>query len=98
VLGMNPGAWIDRFQNAILLRAQSAMNVSSQQQTWRARLARDVGWSFFIKLGLLTLLWAFFFSGSHRCRVDGVATANRLALTVHGVDSCKDPQHKANPL
>jgi len=49
-------------------------------QRWRSRLTRDVGWLLLIKLGLLTLLWAFFFSGSHRCRVDGPATAARLAL------------------
>ena len=74
------------------------MNDSSQQQTWRAHLTRDVVWSFFIKLGLLTLLWALFFSGSHRCRVDGVATASRLALTDNGVDSCRDPQNNGNML
>jgi hypothetical protein len=70
------------------------MNIPSQQQTWRSHLRRDVGWSFFIKLGFLTLLWALFFSGSHRCRVDGVATASRLALTDNRLDSCTDPQHK----
>lgn len=74
------------------------MNISSPQQTWRSRLARDVGWSFFIKVGLLTLLWALFFSGSHRCRVDGVATASRLALTDNRADACRDPQHKGNTL
>jgi hypothetical protein len=47
---------------------------------WRARLTRDIGWSMLVKLGLLSLLWALFFSGSHRCRVDGAATASRLAL------------------
>jgi hypothetical protein len=74
------------------------MNVSDQQQIWRSRLRRAVGWSFFIKLGLLASLWALFFSGSHRCRVDGFGTANRLALTVHGLDSYEDPQRKRNPL
>jgi hypothetical protein len=74
------------------------MNISIQQQTWRSRLTRDVSWSFFIKLGLLTLLWALFFSGSHRCPVDDVATANRLAVTDSGVDSCEAPQYKGNPL
>lgn len=49
-------------------------------QRWRARLTRDIGLSLFVKLGLLTLLWALFFSGANRCRVDGPATASRLAL------------------
>jgi hypothetical protein len=54
---------------------------------WRARLTREIGWSMLIKLGLLTLLWALFFSGSHRCRVDGAATAGRLALEDHTAGS-----------
>jgi hypothetical protein len=49
-------------------------------QRWRARLTRDIGWSLLVKLGLLTLLWALFFSASHQCRADGPATASRLAL------------------
>jgi hypothetical protein len=49
-------------------------------QRWRARLTRDIGWSLLVKVGLLTLLWALFFSGAHQCRVDGPATASRLAL------------------
>jgi hypothetical protein len=48
--------------------------------SWRARLAREIGGWLLVKLGLLTLLWTFFFSSSHRCIVDGAATANRLAL------------------
>jgi hypothetical protein len=95
---MTSGALINRFQKCDLLGAQRTMNISSQQQTWRSRLTRDVAWFFFIKLGLLTVLWALFFSDSHRCRVDGFATANRLALTAHGVGTCKGPQHKGNTL
>jgi hypothetical protein len=56
------------------------MAAIKRDQPWRTRLTRDVGWSLIVKLGLLTLLWALFFSGSHRCRVDGPATANRLAV------------------
>jgi len=51
-----------------------------QHQSWRARLARDLGWWLIIKAGLLTLLWGLFFSSSHQCRVDGTATAGRLGL------------------
>jgi hypothetical protein len=58
MLGMTSGAGIEKCD---LLRAQSAMNISKQQQTWRSRLTRDVGLSVFIKLGSLTLLWALFF-------------------------------------
>ena len=47
---------------------------------WRSRLKRDIGWLLMAKLGFLTLLWAVFFSGSHRCRADASATANRMAL------------------
>jgi len=51
-----------------------------QDQHWRSRLRRDIGWLLLLKLGILTLLWALFFSGPHRCRVDGPATAARMAL------------------
>jgi hypothetical protein len=59
----------------------------NNDQNWRYHLTRDIGWSLLVKLGLLTLLWALFFSGSHRCRVDGSATAGRLALEAHQADS-----------
>jgi hypothetical protein len=63
------------------------MTGAKRDQNWRARLTRDIGWSLLIKLGLLTLLWSFFFSGSHRCRVDGPATASRLALEGHNAET-----------
>jgi hypothetical protein len=50
-------------------------------ERWRARLTRDVAWSLLVKFGLLALMWALFFSSAHRCRVDGAATASRLALS-----------------
>jgi hypothetical protein len=56
------------------------MATKQLDRSWRVRLTRDVGWWFIAKLGLLTLLWAFFFSGSHRCIVDGPAAASRLSL------------------
>jgi hypothetical protein len=56
------------------------MVAKRHEQAWRMHLTRDLGWSLLLKLGLLTLLWALFFSSSHRCRVDGPATASRLAL------------------
>jgi hypothetical protein len=63
------------------------MAATKNEQTWRYHLFRDVGWSLLVKVGLLTLLWALFFSGSHRCRVDGPATASRLALEARQADS-----------
>lgn len=60
------------------------MTGTNSPKPWRSRLAREVGWYSFIKLCLLTLLWGLFFSHSHRCRVDGTATANRLALGAAG--------------
>jgi len=33
-----------------------------------------------MKIGLLSLLWGLFFSGSHQCRVDGTATASRFGM------------------
>ena len=59
------------------------MAAIKHDQRWRARLTRDIGWSMLVKLVLLTLLWALFFSGEYRCRVDGAATASRLALEAH---------------
>jgi hypothetical protein len=56
------------------------MATIKRNQPWRTRLTRDIGWSLLVKWGLLTLLWALFFSGAHRCRVDGPAAASRLAL------------------
>jgi hypothetical protein len=63
------------------------MAATKHVQIWRSRLTRDIGWSLLVKFGLLTLLWALFFSSSHRCRVDGPATANRLALKGHEADA-----------
>jgi hypothetical protein len=57
------------------------MTANDNSQSWRFRLVIEVSGYFLIKLCLLTLLWGLFFSSSHRCRVDGIATANRLALT-----------------
>jgi len=62
------------------------MIVGIRPSSWRLRLVRDVGLSFIVKLGVLTLLWALFFSSAHRCRVDGSATANRLAVSTSGGD------------
>jgi len=56
------------------------MAATNRDQPWRTRLSRDIGWSLLVKLGLLTLLWALFFSGSHRCRVDAPGIASRLAV------------------
>lgn len=49
--------------------------------SWRERLRRDVSWLLALKLGALAVLWVCLFSPSHRCRVDGVATAYRWGLT-----------------
>ncbi|MGO9946410.1 MAG: cytochrome oxidase putative small subunit CydP [Steroidobacteraceae bacterium] len=53
----------------------------SQHQSWRTRLARDLGWWSVIKVALLMLLWSLFFSSPHQCRVDGTAIASRLGIT-----------------
>jgi hypothetical protein len=55
-------------------------------ESWRTRLARDLGWWSIIKLGLLALLWGLFFSGTHQCRVDGTTTASRFGLTGRSSD------------
>jgi hypothetical protein len=49
-------------------------------RSWRAQLGREVGGWFAIKILGLTVLWALFFSGSHRVRVDALGVADRLAL------------------
>jgi hypothetical protein len=48
--------------------------------SWRTRLGRELGGWFVIKILGLTVLWALFFSGSHRVRVDAPGIADRLAL------------------
>jgi hypothetical protein len=49
-------------------------------RSWRAQLGRELtGW-FVLKILALTVLWALFFSGSHRVRVDAPGIADRLAL------------------
>jgi hypothetical protein len=58
-----------------------------QHQSWRSRLARDLGWWSIIKVGLLMLLWGLFFSGSHQCRVDRAATEIRLGISDHSEGS-----------
>jgi len=47
---------------------------------WRTRLARELGWWMIIKLALLAGLWAVFFSGPHRVRVDGPAAAGHFGV------------------
>jgi hypothetical protein len=56
------------------------MRFLQPQQSWRTRLARDLGWWSIVKVGLLTLLWSLFFSDSHQCRVDGTATSSRFGI------------------
>ncbi len=70
-----------RFDGAKFDGAKRLKAAMQNDRRWRLRLSRDVGWSMLGKFGLLILLWALFFSSSHRCRVDAPATANRLALT-----------------
>jgi hypothetical protein len=60
-------------------------------QRWRARLTRDIAWSLLIKLGALALMWALFFSSSHRCRVDGAVAASRFALDAGPTESYRQP-------
>jgi hypothetical protein len=57
------------------------MEARQLDRDWRARLTHDIGWWLFAKLSVLTLLWALFFSGTHRSFVDGPAAASRLGLT-----------------
>jgi hypothetical protein len=68
-------------------RGGSLVAGMKRDQSWRARLTRDIGWSLLVKAGLLTLLWALFFSGAQRCRVDGPAIASRLALEGHKAET-----------
>jgi len=49
-------------------------------RSWRAQLGRELGGWFVLKILGLTVLWALFFSGSHRVRVDAPGIADRLAL------------------
>jgi hypothetical protein len=65
----------------------SLVTAMKRDQSWRARLTRDIGWSLLVKVGLLTLLWVLFFSSAHQCRVDGPATASRLALEGHAAEA-----------
>jgi len=43
-------------------------------------LRREIAWLLLGKLIALIVLWALFFSPSHRHRVDGAKTADRFAL------------------
>jgi hypothetical protein len=52
----------------------------AQHESWKNRLAHEVSWLMILKLAALAALWACFFSASHRCRVDGQATAKRLGV------------------
>jgi len=58
----------------------SAAVVLLDHGDWRSRLRRDIGWLLLVKFACLAVLWAVFFSGSHRCRVDASAAADRLAV------------------
>ena len=47
---------------------------------WRNVLRRHLAWLLLLKFALLALIWALFFSPSHRARVDGSMTARQLQL------------------
>jgi hypothetical protein len=53
------------------------------QRTWRARLARELSGWMLVKLGLLSVLWALFFSSSHQCRIDAPTAASRFGVGNH---------------
>ena len=48
--------------------------------TWQRRLRRELGWALLGKLAALVLLWALFFSPSHRQRVDDSLAGGRLGV------------------
>ncbi len=48
---------------------------------WAARLRRHLAWAIAIKLVLIALLFALFFSSSHRPSIDAGGVSDHLRLT-----------------
>ena len=58
----------------------SAANDASGRSVWVRQLRRHIGWLFVVKLTLLALLFAFFFSASHRPEIGAAQVSDRIKL------------------
>ena len=47
---------------------------------WRGALRRHLAWLLAVKFAVLTLLWALFFSSTHRTAVDARAAGQHLVV------------------
>lgn len=56
------------------------MSTPRASEIWRSRLRRDIGWLLLAKLAVLLLLWALFFSPTHRPPNDPAAVAERMLV------------------
>ena len=66
-------------------------------QGWRKTLARKIVWLMCAKLALLILLWALFFSPSHRIVADSNATGERFGVAVLHAPASSDRTSIATP-
>ncbi len=53
---------------------------ASGRGDWVRRMRRHIGWLFVVKLTLLTLLFVFFFSASHRPEIGAAQVSDRIKL------------------
>jgi len=65
---------------AALRRQAPLTRRGGQDPDWRRRLRRKIGWLLLAKLAALTILWALFFSPSHRVPATPDRVGQRLAV------------------
>jgi hypothetical protein len=56
------------------------MTLNRAHMSWQRRLRREIGWLLLAKIAALAILWALFFSPSHRTTADDGSIAHRLAV------------------
>ncbi|HLY53864.1 MAG TPA: hypothetical protein VKQ31_12680 [Steroidobacteraceae bacterium] len=52
---------------------------AASRAPWRGALRRHLAWLLAVKFALLALLWALFFSSTHRAAVDARSAGQHLA-------------------
>jgi hypothetical protein len=64
---------------------------------WQRAMRWNIAGLLFVKLALLTLLWALFFSPSHRIAVGSTATSDRFGVSVGRTRSSSGPMPTVIP-
>lgn len=60
--------------------SSTAAGCGAPHDDWRGGVRRGIGWTLAAKLAALALLWALFFSGTHRVHVTPALVAAQMSL------------------